>query len=282
MGTEGGAPPCCLRCTELDRGAGACRLLAAPTLDHRRRLLTMPCDVQGLLARRFRAYGEDVAREALILWLSPGWAPEDVARSFGRAPRDARLWLTSWPYFYLARTAVRQALRDRTEGLPRREPAAPARPDPALALRVARALERVHRIDPLSHAMVLEVLQDRFDAARWRALLGCSEATVTDRKYLGIYRYAATFHEVIERVQPHAAAIALSTRRFAPGDPDERVALEATRQALGQRDLGVQAWRRAYRDGALLSLALLGAPEALGPEVMADLGTAFRRVLRVD
>jgi len=116
----------------------------------------------------------------------------------------------------------------------------------------------------------------------WRDMLGCSEATVTDRKYLGLYRYAAYFHEVLERVQPHAAAIALATRRFSPGDPDDRRALSATRAALGQPELALSAWRSSYREGATRSLTLLGAPEALGPEVMAEVGAAFRRVLRVD
>jgi hypothetical protein len=271
-----------LRCGELDRGAGGCRLLAAPTLDNRRRLLTMPCDVQRLLAQRFRAYGEDVARDALLVWLSPGWNPEDIARSFGQAPRDARLWLTSWPYFYLGRTAVRRQQKERAErGGGGGHPIA-ARPDPALAMRLTRALDRVHRVDPVSHAMLVDFLQDRFDAGRWRALLGCSDATVTDRKYLGLYRYAAYFHEVLERVQPHAAAVALATRRFAPGDPTDRTALEATRAALGQPEMSMNAWRATYREGALQSLSLLGAREALGPDIMAELGTAFRRVLRVD
>ncbi|MCC6552029.1 MAG: hypothetical protein IT372_03275 [Polyangiaceae bacterium] len=281
---NGGAPPCCTRCGEFDRAGGYCRLLAAPTLDNRRRLLTMPCDVQRLLTQRFRAYGEDVAREAILLWLSPGWGTEDVARSFGRAPRDARLWLTSWPYLYLGRTAVRRVQQERAErgGEPPGELPAPPRPDPSMALRVARALDRVHRVDPVSHAMLLDFLRDRFDARRWCALLECSEATVTDRKYLGIYRYAAYFHEVLESVQPQEAAMALAARRFSPGDPDDGEALDATRAALRAPELSMGDFRARYREGALRSLALLGAPDALGPEAMAHLGTAFRRVLRVD
>jgi hypothetical protein len=130
--------------------------------------------------------------------------------------------------------------------------------------------------------MLLDFLYDRFDAARWGALLQVSEATVTDRKYLGLYRYAAYFHEVLESVQPHEAAMALATRRFAPGDPTDKDALEATRAALRSPELSMNAWRAAYREGALRSLALLSAPDALGPEAMGQLGTAFRRVLRVD
>ena len=284
MANGGALPPCCVRCSEFERAGGYCRLLAAPTLENRKQLLTMPCDVQRLLTIRFRAYGEDVAREAIVLWLSPGWNPDDVARSFGHAPRDARLWLTSWPYLYLGRTSVRRVQQERVErgGEPQGElPGAP-RPDPTMALRVARALDRVHRVDPVSHAMLIDFLQDRFDAGRWRGLLGVSEATVTDRKYLGIYRYAAYFHEVLESVQPHEAAMALATRRFAPGEPDDREALEATRAALRAPDLSMNDWKARYREGALQSLSLLGANDALGAEAMAHLGTAFRRVLRVD
>lgn len=280
---NGGAPPCCTRCGELDKAQGTCRLLAAPTLDNRRRLLGMPCSVQTLLAQRFKAYGEDVAQEAIVAWLSPAWAPDEVARTFGGAPRDARLWLTSWPYFYLGRTAIRRIQQDRArfDGAAEADPGAAVR-DPAVAVRVIGALDRVHRVDPVSHAMLLDFLHDRFDAARWRALLECSEATVTDRKYLGIYRYAAYFHEILERIQPHEAAVALSTRRFSPGDPTDREALEATRAALGAPSLTSGAWRSHYREGAVRSLSLLGAPEALGPEIFAQVGPAFRRVLRVD
>lgn len=281
---NGGAPPCCTRCGELDPAQGSCRLLAAPSLDNRRRLLAMPCAVQSLLAQRFRAYGEDVVQEAIVAWLSPAFQPEDILRSFGGAPRDARLWLTSWPYYYLGRNAVRRVQQERARRgeLPGVEPRSPAPHDPALALRVVGALDRVHRVDPVSHAMLLDFLHDRFDPARWGALLECSLATVTDRKYLGIYRYTAYFHEVLERVQPHEAAVALSTRRFSPGDPGDREALEATRAALAQPALTLGAWRSYYREGALRSLALLGASEALGPETMSQVGTAFRRVLRVD
>jgi hypothetical protein len=243
----------------------------------------MPCAVQRLLSQRFRAYGEDVAQEALLAWLSSEWSPEDIARSFGDAPRDARLWLTSWPYFYLGRTAVRRFHQERARrGSGEAEPTEAVPGDPAVALRVLGALERVHKIDPVSHAMLLDFLRDRFDPRRWCALLECSEATVTDRKYLGIYRYAAYFHEVLERITPHEAAVALSARRFSPGEPNDRKALEATRDALGNPELTMAAFRAHYRDGALQSLALLGAPEALGLETMKQVGTAFRRVLRVE
>jgi hypothetical protein len=280
---NGAAPPCCVRCGEFDPNAGACRLLLAPTLENRRQLLTMPCQVQRLLSQRFHAYGEDVAQDALLLWLSPGWSPEDILRSFRDAPLDARLWLTSWPYFYLGRTAVRRLHEERAQhGQGRAEAPAVAVGDPAAALRVLSALDQVHKIDAVSHAMLLDLVHDRFEPGRWSALLECSEATVTDRKYLSIYRYTAHFHDVLGRISPRAAAVALFARRFSPGEPTDQTALEATRAALGDPELTMSGWRALYREGALQSLALLGAAEALGPETMEQVGTAFRRVLRVD
>src|SRR4051812_24030209 len=146
-----GVPPCCVGCAEYDRADGVCRLLAEPTLENRRRLLTMPCDVQRLLGHRFRAHGPDVAREALVAWLDPGWDPDDLTLTYGRAPRDARLWLGSWPYLYLGRSAVRRALRDaeRTGAAGVEEAAEPRPADPALGLGVTRALEKVRRVDPV-------------------------------------------------------------------------------------------------------------------------------------
>src|SRR5262249_50869525 len=156
-----------------------------------------------------------------------------ITRSYGEAPRDARLWLSSWPYFYLGRTAVRRFHQERARrGAADALPTEAAPSDPALALRVAGALDRVHRVDPVSHAMLLDFFYDRFDPARWCTLLDCSEATVTDRKYLGIYRYAAYFYDVLEHITPHEAAVALSARRFSPGEPNDRAALSATRIAL--------------------------------------------------
>jgi len=279
-----GLPPCCAGCAEYDRDDGVCRLIAEPTADNRRRLLTMPCDVQKLLDHRFRNHGPDVAREALVAWLDPALDPDDLSLSYGRAPRDARLWLGSWPYLYLGRNAVRRAQRD-GERLRPADPdtAAEARPgDPALALRMTRALEKVRRVDAVGYAMLLDFLRDCFDAQAWAQALGSAAASVTDRKYLAIYRYAVYFHEILEVVAPHEAAVALSSRRFAPGDPTEHAALDTTRATLGSPDLALADFRRLYREGAARSLALLGAPDALGEEAMSDMGVAFHRVLRIE
>lgn len=282
-----GLPPCCAACAEYNRDDGVCRLLADPTADNRRRLLTMPCDVQRLLGLRFRAHEPDVAREALLTWLDPGWDGDDISLSYGKAPRDARLWLGSWPYLYLGRNAVRRAQRDgeRLRPLPSEGPGEPAEPrpaDPALALRMTRALEKVRRIDATGYAMLLDFLRDRFDAAAWAGALGWAPASVTDRKYLAIYRYAVYFHEILEALAPREVAVALASRRFAVGDPGEHAALAATRASLHAPDLPLASWRQLYREGAARSLALLAAPDALGAEAMADLDTALRRVLRLD
>jgi hypothetical protein len=278
-----GLPPCCAACDEYDREDGVCRLIADPTLENRRRLLGMPCDPQRLLSLRFRTHDPDVAREALVAWLDPAWDSDDISLSYGRTPRDARLFLGSWAYLYLGRNAVRRAQRD-GERLRPADPDASAEPrqgDPAQALRMTRALEKVRRVDPVGYAMLLDFLRDCFDAQAWAHALGSAAASVTDRKYLAIYRYAVYFHEILEALAPHEAAVALSTRRFAPGDPTEHAALSATRAALGAPALPLPAWRQLYREGASRSLALLSAPDALGEEAMADLGTAFRRILRL-
>ncbi|MFT3765481.1 MAG: hypothetical protein QM820_08205 [Minicystis sp.] len=279
-----GLPPCCAGCPAYDRDDRVCRLIAEPTLPNRRALLTMPCDVQRLLGLRFRSYGPDVAREALVAWLDPAWDPDDISLSYGRAPRDARLWLGGWPYLYLGRNAVRRVHRDgeRLEPGDRDQTAAPGPADPAQALRMARALAALAAVDPVGHAMFLDFLHDRFDAQAWAGKLGWAAASVTDRKYLSIYRYAVYFHDVLDQVAPREAAAALGARRFSPGDPSEHAALEATRAALGVPGLTMATWRQLYREGAGLSLTLLATPDALGEDTMVDLGTAFRRVLRLD
>jgi hypothetical protein len=245
----------------------------------------MPCDVQHLLRRRFRQQGEDVAGDAMLKWLDPAWNPDDIIRSYGRAPRDARLWLTSWPYLYLGRNSVRRAHREYADlvGLddaPDRN--ADGRSRAELPARVARALDDVRRVDVISYSMLLDLLRDAFEARAWSSLLELSEASVTDKKYLAIFRYLAFFHEVLPGIEPREASVALRARRLAPGDPSDGAALEAARDELGQPGLTMTAYRELYRAGALRSLELLSAPDALGAESLSHLGTAFRRVLKID
>lgn len=281
-------PPCCSSCTAYEPSNGGCVLLGNPTVENRRQLLTMPCHVERLLHQRFRSQSEDVARDAIVAFLRPDWPAQDIARSLGRLPRDARIWLTSWPYYYLGRTAVRREMRGQPVEPPAdwSDVAPPA--DPSLPGRVLRALERVRRIDAIDFAMLLDLLRDRFDAASWTASLGASPATVTDRKHLALYRYWMAFHDVLERVQPHEAAVALATRRLSPGDPTDADAFEITRRSLEQSGApGVRApqtmtaWREMYRAGASESLRFLAEHDALGPQLFGELQGALRRVLRV-
>jgi hypothetical protein len=277
-----GLPPCCAACREYDGADGVCRLLADPTIESRRRLLTMPCDVQRLLGHRFRAHGADVARDALLAWLDPGWDPDDITLSYGKAPRDARLWLGSWPYLYLGRSAIRRLRRDAARELRAPADAPMDTADPATGLRVASALERVRRVDAVGFAMLVDLLHDRFDARAWGTALGAGPATVSDRKHLSVYRYGVYFHEVLEALAPHEAAQALVCRRFSPGEPTEHAALEATRVALGAPQLTLVGFRALYRTGAARSLDLLASAEAFGPAAMAELASTLRRVLRLD
>ncbi|MDB4933708.1 MAG: hypothetical protein JWP87_680 [Labilithrix sp.] len=243
----------------------------------------MPCNVEGLLERRFRSHGPDVARDALVSWLDPEWDPETLRASYGNAPLDARLWLTSWPYLYLGRNAVRRQYRNAREQ-PWSEP--PDRPDPegddpTLPGRVLRALDAVRRVDAVAYAMVVELMRGEFEVAAWRASLGCSDATVTDRKYLGIYRYSVIFFDVLQQLDPRERA-ALEARRFSPGDPGDGEALNALRIALRRPALGLAEFRELYRAGASASLAVLAQSDALGEESMERFDGAFRRVLRIE
>ena len=280
-----GVPPCCTGCSAYDHDDRVCRLIAEPTADNRRALLTMPCNPERLLDLRFRSYGRDVAREALVAWLDPGWDPDDITLAYGRAPRDARLWLGAFPYLYLGRNAVRRVHResDRFESSSDDPADEDTRDDdPALTLRMSRALGELQHLDAVGHAMLLDFLRDQFDAAAWAGALGWGAASVTDRKYLSVYRYAVCFHDVLAQITPRETAVALAARRFSPGDPTEHQALLATRAALAVPELTMTTWRQLYREGATASLAHLAAPDALGQATMAELGTAFRRVLRLD
>ena len=279
-------PACCAACELYEKDAPVqerhCLLIAHPTLENRRHLLTMPCNVEELLERRFRSHGPDVARDALVTWLEPEWDPEILRASFGNAPLDARLWLSSWPYLYLGRNAVRRRFRDAREQ-PWSEP--PERPDPngddpTVPGRVLRALEAVRAVDPVGYTMVVELMRGDFEVAAWRASLGCSDATVTDRKYLAIYRYSVVFFEVLESLDPSERA-ALAARRFSPGDPGDGEALKALRTSLRRPALGLADFRDLYRKAASASLAALAQSDALGEESMERFDGAFRRVLRI-
>ena len=243
----------------------------------------MPCRVQDLLVRRFRSSGEDVAQDALVSWLDPEWDELAIRRTYGNAPVDARLWLTSWPYLYLGRNAVRREYRSAREQPWSEPPAAPdpGDDDPTFSGQVVRALDRVRMLDAVGYGMLVEWMRGELDAASWKQQLGCSDATITDRKYLAIYRYAVLFFGVLDRIEPRARA-ALEARRFAPGAPDDSAALATVRVALRRPALTLAELRELYRTGAASSLELLAQPDAFGEEITRRYGDAFRRVLRID
>lgn len=278
----GELPPCCRACELYEKEAGHCLLLSHPTEENRRHLLTMPCRVEELLERRFRSHGPDVARDALVSWLDPEWDADALRTSYGSAPVDARLWLTSWPYLYLGRNAVRRRYRNSREA-PWSEPPSPdsVDEDPTLPGRVLRALDSVRRVDPVGYTIVLELMRGEFEPAAWRASLGVSDATVTDRKYLSIYRYSVYFFDVLRELEPKQRA-ALGARRFTPGDPGDGDALALLRTNLRRPALTLNEFRDLYRAGASASLGILARSDALGEESMERFEGAFRRVLRIE
>jgi hypothetical protein len=282
MGTSE-LPPCCRTCELYEAEAAQCLLLAHPTEENRRHLLTMPCNVQELLARRFRSHGPDVARDALVSWLDPDWDPTLLRGTYGHAPVDARLWMSSWPYLYLGRNAVRRRYRSSREQPWSEPPAVPdsGASDPSTRGRVLHALDVVRTVDPVGHAMMLELLRGEFEPASWRVSLGCSDATVTDRKYLAIYRYSVVFFEILGQLEPRGRA-ALEARRFSAGEPSDGKALAIARQKLRKPGLSLAEFRDLYRAGAAASLARLAQSDALGEESMRRFEGAFRRVLRIE
>ena len=279
----GELPPCCRGCELYEAEAQHCLLLVHPTTENRRHLLTMPCNVEALLERRFRSHGPDVARDALVTWLDPEWNPETLRASYGNAPLDARLWLTSWPYLYLGRNAVRKRFRNAREQPWSEPPPGPdsGADDPTLPGRVLRALDGLRAIDGVGYTMIVELMRGEFEAAAWRVSLACSDATVTDRKYLAIYRYSALFFDVLREIEPNQRT-AVQARRFTPGDPADGAALTAVRASLRRPGLSLVEFRELYRAGARASLDILARSDALGEESMERFDGAFRRVLRIE
>lgn len=275
-------PACCRGCELYEHSQRRCLLLARPSPENRRRLLEMPCDVQNLLARRFRAHGEDVARDALLTWLAPDWDAEEVLATLGSAPRDARLWLTAWPYLYLGRNAVRRRYRQMREQPVSEPPVVHSQRafDPSLPAHVLRTLERLRAIDAVGYTMVVEMMRDELDVAAWRDQLGVSDATVSDRKYLALYRYSVLFFGVLDELDTTEGA-ALRARRFSVEPIADVAAVKLVRDELRLPDLSLSAFRDMARRGAEASLASLASPEALG-DLMDTLATPFRRVLRLE
>src|SRR5690606_10106041 len=168
----------------------------------------------------------------------PDWDEEALRASFGRAPLDARLWLTSWPYLYLGRNAVRRQWKRSREQPYSEPPAAPETADPTLRGRVLFALERLRAVDQVGYTMMLELMRGDFKPAVWKHELACSDATVTDRKYLAIWRYSVVFFEILELLDP-PSRMAVHARRLVPGDPDDASALSLVRELMRSPSLSI-------------------------------------------
>ena len=73
-------PPCCRGCELYEAEARHCLLLAHPTEENRRHLLTMPCNVQELLTRRFRRVAYRIDECPTMLRVSATDGGSDFAR----------------------------------------------------------------------------------------------------------------------------------------------------------------------------------------------------------
>ncbi len=244
----------------------------------------MPCDVSRLLRQRFRGHGEDVAQKAMLAWLDPRRKEEDLSGSYGDAPRDARIWLTDWPYRALARNAVAQKLADTEPLTPKDAHGGPARAETDFALfaRTEGALGRLATIDPAGYAMMIDSLRGSFQPIDWRASLGATDVAIADRRALSLYRYLVLFFDVLDGIEPRTSASAVKTRRFVPNDNSDAAALSAMRDELGDKKLPIGDFRSHYKDGVEKSFALLGDESAFGKAAFTLVESAFRRVLRVE
>lgn len=268
-------PPCCASCTELDAALKRCRLLSRPTLDARHRLLTMPCSVTRLVRQRFRGHQPEASQRALLAWVNPAWSPDAIVQSYGDAPQDARLWLTSWPSRELGRVDVTETHGDEPRSFASDAPGAPA-VAPGLRDATLGALAHLSGIDPVGTVMVIEVLRGTHDPARWRAAIGANDQRNEDHLVLALFRYLCLTFGVLERLAPEEA-IAVRVRRFSLGELSDAGALATTRGAFARADLPMSEFRRLYAAG--VDAALRGLERALdGGGAMTE---AFRRVLRV-
>ena len=257
-----GLPPCCAACREYDGDDGVCRLLAEPdarepasAADH---AVRRPAPPRPSLPRAGRG------RRRATRW-SPGSTRPGI-RTTSRS-RTARRRATRASGWARGRTSTSAAPRcdgsGATGARARRGRQRPTRSPTSRSRRprcaVASALEQVRRIDAIGYAMLARLpprplRRARLGRPRWAS----APASVTDRKYLAIYRYAVYFHEVLEALAPHEVAQSRSSRGASrPASPTEHAALEATRVALGEPRSRSSRWRQLYREGAARSLALL-------------------------
>lgn len=270
-----------MSCSELDPGAQTCRLLSRPTEDNRRRLLTMPCDVPRLLRQRFRGHGEDIGSQAIARWVDGGQDPEAIAWSYGDAPRDARVWLSSWPFRHLVRGDVQTKL---AKNPPQpREPSIPnAPPNPVLFARVAGAIARVAALDPLGFSMMVDSFNGQFVLAEWRACTGTSDQENLERRLVALYRFAALFFDALGAVREPECRAALMTRRFTSGEPTDASSLANLRELLGKPNLRMSEFRGLYAQGVTSTFVVLRSEQALGRVFDVEVERGLLRALHVD
>jgi hypothetical protein len=255
----------------MDQKARACRLLSDLSPPSRQRLTTMPCDVRRLLRQRFRGHGDDVAKTAFAVW--EGDVGPDALRAALAPPLDARLWLTPWPAFALAGAALGRRL-----GVSERA----GDPLPAPEARVFQALAALHRIDPISHLLVLDGLRGTLDVATWRSSLGASDAAVSGHLALALFRALVILRDAAARVEPREARTCLVERWLVSAARSEVEALGCARVALGDPSLDMGSFRRLAQEGALAALSDLGGDPATQVVLTASALRAFRRVLKLD
>ncbi len=250
----------------MDHTARACRLLSDPSPANRERLSGMPCDVKRLMKLRLRAHGDDVIEVAHAVWQDS--ALDGAAlRAAMPTPIDARIWLSTWPLRALALDVLSKRFGPVA--------GAPGEVLPPPTARVFRALAEVHRIDPMSSALVLEGLRGGVDVAAWRAALGASDAVVGGHVALALFRTFALLRAVLEGLAPARARMALIERWFTAGETSEVNALARTRERIGDASLTMPAFRELAQEGARAALAALEAE----PSISVVFGAAARGAL---
>ncbi len=231
----------------------------------------MPCDARRLLRYRLRAHGDAAVTQALSLWESGEEGGARFAHFRDSFPLDARLWLTAWPFEALL--AGERSADSQDEQLP-------GEPLPISDAAALLALDELFRVDPVGFGLVLDGARGVLDLVAWRHGLGDTDATISERIALALFRYLVLRAGVLARLDDPRERAALSAKRFRHGDGSEFAALRAAREELAEPTLSVLALRELERRGAARAVSLLQADPETG--VLLGQCSAFRRALRID